>query len=68
MKRTKWIDGDVNPAHVGVYERRFMRPRYSYWDGKMWHYSALNPVRAMHLTGIVAPLQNLPWRGLAKKP
>lgn len=65
-KKTPWFDGEVPPAYVGPYERRYSNGIfYCHWDGSDWHLGVKTPDKAIKMpTSFVAR----PWRGLAQEP
>jgi hypothetical protein len=68
---TPWFDGDVKPARVGVYERRYPNPnpnRYSYWNGLWWMFSGATIEGAASVERTVSTCQDAAWRGLAEDP
>jgi hypothetical protein len=68
MKLTPWFSGDHKPVRVGVYQRQYVWPEYSYWDGLKWCYGGSTPKKATKspLRNFSSSLQNLPWRGVMK--
>ncbi|MFZ6727389.1 hypothetical protein ACO0K2_18000 [Undibacterium sp. MH2W] len=69
MKLTPWIDGDIKPVRVGVYERNYGSAGFAYckWDGK-YFFAGKRSIKEADLATSDAFFQNLPWRGLAEKP
>lgn len=71
-KYTPWFRGTQfpNPKRPGVYQRKHAddQVQYSYWTGKHWCTSAIDPGRAYALRRVSSYMQGLPWRGLAQKP
>lgn len=74
-KLTEWFPAHVKPAHVGVYEVRFLRCEsvsvegFSYWDGRKWSETQPSAERgAMYQANFITGVQNKEWRGLAKEP
>lgn len=71
MKVTQWFDGNVNPAHVGFYQRDYggeygndtLTFQPDYWNGSYWRYGASDGKVAMRSID-----QAMKWRGLAEKP
>jgi len=68
MKLTDWIDGDINPVRVGVYQRNYGNNIwFCKWDGKKWMtWNAL--IDDAFKSKAESPYQDLPWRGLAEEP
>lgn len=76
-QRTPWFPPDVNPVRKGVYERdhttsRFFAGRapirFSYWTGKHWGGWSVHHAAAIRNKSRPSWEQNIPWRGLARKP
>lgn len=65
---TDWISGDLKPVRDGVYERNYFNVpviKFCLFKKGYWYWS--NECLAIAATKCeVAPIQNLPWRGLAK--
>ena len=67
MKVTPWFSGDVEPVHVGVYERKYGYG-YSYWTGRVWC-AGSGSARSAAADPLFESLhQNIAWRGLASDP
>lgn len=69
-KLTKWFPPNVNPVHVGVYERQYHLSSwrtYCLWNGNSWLWPEISPSDAALCT-TESTYQLLPWRGLAEKP
>lgn len=70
--KTDWYPGAVKPVRRGLYERWFTgdsyRVRFSYWNGRFWGGWALVAESAMRNRKGESAKQEIPWRGLAKKP
>jgi hypothetical protein len=66
---TAWFTGSAKPARPGVYERGFRGKGswYSRWDGVFWYGLAVTPEMAA-AKRYVSVYQDLPWRGLRRKP
>jgi hypothetical protein len=63
IERTDWISAEVEPVHIGWYERDRGVPLIlkDYWDGKRWTLGDANGGRyPMFDAGW------FPWRGLAQ--
>jgi hypothetical protein len=63
---TKWFS-NVNPVHIGVYERSNLYS-FSYWNGEFWGCSMENARRAEEMRSVKSCYQFSKWRGLAEKP
>lgn len=70
MKKTPYFSGNVDPFHVGPYERDMGRcsTGFSLWNGQQWCHIARTPESAVDHRNYLSMFQNLPWRGLASKP
>ena len=68
-KLTPWIDGNIKPVRVGVYQRNYScgAPYYSKFDGSFWHCMCSTIETASEALHI-SVCQDLPWRGLAEQP
>lgn len=71
QKFTPWYPGHVQPAHRGLYQRRYSQvgdyATYSLWDGRKWRNSMHDPkLAAKELRPSI--YQCLEWRGIAEKP
>lgn len=68
-KLTPWLDGDVRPAKVGVYRRKYHsgRKHYSLWNGARWNVGCTTVKQAAEV-GCGSSFQRLPWCGLAQDP
>lgn len=65
MKKTKWF-ADVEPVHVGVYQRRYEFGIYfAHFDGEDWGLAG-ESVNEANLWGgsTLKTSGGLPWRGL----
>lgn len=71
-KLTHWFRGTQFPERdrPGIYQRKHAdgQVQYSYWDGRMWCTSAIDPDRAYDLRRCSSYMQLLPWRGLTASP
>lgn len=67
MKTTEWFPADVDPVHVGVYQRVFASgvPRYCLWDGEYWRGFEFTVQDAAKAAATSVP--GFPWRGLTEK-
>lgn len=75
MKLTGWYQSSQKPVRKGVYQRDASVvgwsahvPTFSYWDGERWGISDKSVGGADIWGTAKSQYQNLPWRGLAKKP
>jgi hypothetical protein len=70
---TQWFGGDVEPEHIGVYQRDYSGEEdetvffYSMWDGTVW-LCGFESLEQATLARIPSAFQWEPWRGLAEKP
>jgi hypothetical protein len=69
MKKTDWFAGDVEPVHVGVYQRQYDdgHEMFSKWDGVEFKRAGFS-VDGANIARMASPRQGLPWRGLAENP
>lgn len=73
MKLTRWFPAEVNPVHVGVYQRAFKGQkypvRYWYWNGDFWEVGGWDFADEAAKNPRGKTSQNyLYWRGLAEPP
>lgn len=62
-----WIDGNVRPVRVGVYQRRaFDTARYARWDGKRWFLASDDRDEAANSLRVSSIQSALEWRGRAE--
>lgn len=63
---TQWFDSEVDPVHVGFYQRCYDDPMLDdvpdFWNGEGWFYGNIYGKTDR------AARPNLRWRGLAEKP
>lgn len=66
LKLSPWHSGDLEPMHVGVYQKGINR--YSYWNGNHWKCSGFNVEDAYQYKDnkYQSAYQNDPWRGILK--
>jgi len=67
---TDWISGDLKPVRDGVYQRNFFNIpviKFSMFKEGIWYWGDECFAIAATETDI-APLQELPWRGLSSNP
>ena len=69
MRRSRTFPGSQKPDEEGVYERRYPSGDwwYSRWHNGAWGPGHQTPDNAADSV-IRSGRQNLPWRGLARKP
>jgi hypothetical protein len=60
---TAWLSGDLQPEHLGVYQREFPAGPYSCWDGLRWRLDAATPREAAAALQW-SRYQSVRWRGL----
>lgn len=68
MTKTDWFDGSkFVPAHVGLYERKWLSSAYSlsYWNGEKWYSVVIRCDRG--IPNYTVELDNLDWRGLKEQ-
>jgi hypothetical protein len=75
LVKSPWFPADVNPVHVGVYERDYgallsplvNKPEYQYWDGTKWYYGSRDVDEAYQLSA-QKHVVHIPrsWRGIEK--
>lgn len=71
-KYSKWHPPEIKPVHVGWYdvanrkrEPYFTPPWFMHWNGHLWNDYDSVPVERHH---DFMSIQEVPWRGLARKP
>lgn len=72
---TDWFPPEIQPAHIGVYKTKILRPAghgdheieigYSYWDGKNWGPQFDTPKGAEVAAGSASFPCEYHWRGIA---
>lgn len=69
MRRSRTFPPSQPPDEEGVYERKYPTCgwRFCRWRNGKWSAGYHNPEFAALCT-VDSGLQNLPWRGLARKP
>lgn len=70
MRRSRTFPGSQKPDEEGVYERRYPGVtgwQFCRWREGTWGVGYRRPDHAADSL-MVSGLQNLPWRGLARKP
>lgn len=72
MNLTPWFIG-TNPVRPGVYQRQYVYGKtpsiqYCYWNGRAWSMGEHTVEQALRnrTAFMLAPRQNLPWRGVLK--
>lgn len=64
---TGWIDGNLTPVRVGLYQRQYEGVNYySYWDGVCWGCFNKEKKHALLVKNLSTSLPWLPWRGIDK--
>lgn len=70
---THWFEGTEYPVRQGVYQRQYTYGKtpsvqYCYWDGGSWAMGEFTVEQAMRHKDafMLAPRQQLPWRGVLK--
>lgn len=70
MRRSRTFPASQPPDEEGVYERKYpgvMGWQFCRWRNGKWGAAYHNPEFAAD-SRLVSGMQNLPWRGLARKP
>ena len=75
IQPTDWFPPEIQPAHIGVYKTKILRPAghgdheieigYSYWDGKNWGPQFDTPKGAEVAAGSASFPCEYHWRGIA---
>ena len=65
---TDWFPGDLKPVRKGVYERRSIAGRYSFWTGSRWcmGFTYMDEVSGSKAASSFD--QGALWRGLTSDP